>query len=505
MIQQTGQSKSRRHPIVTVLGHIDHGKTTLLDYIRKSNVAGKESGGITQHIGAYEVEIKTKSQGTKIITFIDTPGHEVFSQMRSRGAKIADVALLVVAADDGVKPQTEEAISAIREAKIPFVVALNKIDKDTVDIERVKKELGDKEIYLEEWGGKTPLVKVSAKTGEGVEELLEMILLVSELEELGADFTKRASGVVIESELDPKRGNAATLLLRDGVLKKGDWVLAGNASVKTKILENLSGEPLEEARASSPVRVVGFDKVPQVGSTFTAFESRENMEKAQSEVVKERPSLRPVLEEGKSNVPLVLKADVAGSLEALSNEIKKFENEEVLLVILRAGVGNIGEGDIKLASSGKAALVVGFRVKIEKGVSELAERFGVTVKIFEIIYELAEWLRKEIEKRLPEKKERKVLGRVKIVKIFKQTESKQVVGGKVISGGIFDKKRFTLLRRDFPLSEGKILELQQQKLKASEVLERDEFGAMVEVENSVVPGDVLEIFEEEIKKVGLKF
>ena len=289
---------ARRHPIVAVLGHIDHGKTTLLDKIRQTNVAGGETGppsvaageagGITQHIGAYEVEIPTpagagsgpRPQASGKITFLDTPGHEAFAKMRSRGARVADVALLVVAADDGVKPQTREALLAINEAGVPLIVVLNKIDKDAADPERVKKELGDAGVYLEEWGGKTPLVKVSAKTGEGISELLEMILLVSEMENLECDFSKPASGVVIESHLDSKRGNSATLLSREGILRTGNFILAGRAAVKVKILEDFLGQGASELPASSPALVAGFDRVPAVGSSFQAFATRDDLERA---------------------------------------------------------------------------------------------------------------------------------------------------------------------------------------------------------------------------------
>src|SRR3990167_5246972 len=308
-----------RPPIVVVMGHIDHGKTTLLDYIRKSNVVAGESGGITQHIGAYEVE-----HAGKKITFIDAPGHEAFSKMRSRGARVADIALLVVAADDGVKPQTEEALAVIQEAALPFIVVLNKIDKAGLDLERVKKGLGDKEVILEEWGGKVPLAKVSAKTGEGVPELLELILLLAELGNLECDFTKPASGVVIESHLDSKRGQAATLLLLEGTLERGDWILAGEASVKTKIMEDFNGHSIEKVLASSPVRVLGFNQAVRIGATFQVFEVKEKLEEALSRgVASAIQSPRPQTAEGEKTMPLVLKADAAGSLEALEEELSK--------------------------------------------------------------------------------------------------------------------------------------------------------------------------------------
>lgn len=486
----------RRDPIVVVLGHIDHGKTTLLDQIRKTKVAEKEAGGITQHIGAYEAEYKGKK-----ITFIDTPGHEAFSKMRSRGAKVADLALLVVAADDGVRPQTEEALAAIREAKLPFIVVLNKIDKDTADPDRVKKELGEREVYLEEWGGKVPVVKVSAKSGQGLEDLLEMILLVAELENLEGNFSKPALGVVIESRLDPRRGNSATLLLLEGSLKAGDFVEAGGAGLKIKILEDFAGRALKEARASSPVLVAGFDKVPPVGSTFRAFKVRQELEKALQESGSEVPPLRKAAPaEGKTLVPLVLKADTAGSLEALEHEVKSLERGWLGFNILRSEVGSVSEDDLKLASALPGALVLGLGVKIEKSAEELALRFGTMVRSFKVIYELGEFLRKELSERLPEEKEVKILGRVLVLKLFKKEGAKQIVGGRVSAGNILAGRKARLLRRGFPLTEGRVLELQQGRLKVKEVEAGKEAGILFAGEVEISPGDELEVFEEVFTK-----
>src|SRR3989338_8063914 len=514
---------ARRHPIVAVLGHIDHGKTTLLDKICQTNAAGGEAGppsgaageagGITQHIGAYEIKLKAKDQEPKTITFIDTPGHEAFAKMRSRGARVADVALLVVAADDGVKPQTQEALRVINEAGVPLIVVLNKIDKDAADPERVKKELGDAGVYLEEWGGKTPLVKVSAKTGEGISELLEMILLVSEMENLECDFSKPASGVVIESHLDSKRGNSATLLSREGILRTGNFILAGRAAVKVKILEDFLGQGASELPASSPALVAGFDRVPAVGSSFQAFGAKEDLERAAAGLPKENGvDRRPESEDGplrqgsseasKVLVPLILKADTAGSLEAVEHELRKLEGDGLRINFLRRAPGNISEDDLKLASSSQNVLVLGFKVKTEKSAEELASRRGITVKTFGIIYELGDFLKTEVEKIMPEERLEKVLGRAKVLKVFKKDGRRQVVGGRVLSGGIFDGVKVRLLRRDFPLGEGKILELQAARVRTREVSE-GEFGAMLDLELEIVPGDELQIYEEEFAKKKL--
>src|SRR3989338_3473494 len=504
---------ARRHPIVAVLGHIDHGKTTLLDKICQTNAAGGEAGppsgaageagGITQHIGAYEIKLKAKDQEPKTITFLDTPGHEAFAKMRSRGARVADVALLVVAADDGVKPQTREALLAINEAGVPLIVVLNKIDKDAADPERVKKELGDAGVYLEEWGGKTPLVKVSAKTGEGISELLEMILLVSEMENLECDFSKPASGVVIESHLDSKRGNSATLLSREGILRTGNFILAGRAAVKVKILEDFLGQGASELPASSPALVAGFDRVPAVGSSFQAFATRDDLERATVGLPKENGvDRRPESEANEVLVPLILKADTAGSLEAVEHELRKLEGDGLRLNFLRRAPGNISEDDLKLASSSQDVLVLGFKVKTEKSAEELAARRGITVKTFEIIYELGDFLKTEVEKIMPEERLEKVLGRAKVLKVFKKDGRRQVVGGRVLSGGIFDGVKVRLLRRDFPLGEGKILELQAARVRTREVSE-GEFGVMLDLELEIVPGDELQIYEEEFAKKKL--
>ncbi|OGF68826.1 translation initiation factor IF-2 [Candidatus Giovannonibacteria bacterium RIFCSPLOWO2_02_FULL_45_14] len=486
------QIKTKRPPVVVVMGHIDHGKTSILDKIREANVAGKETGGITQHIGAYKAHN---------VTFLDTPGHEAFSKMRGRGAKVADIALLVVAADDGVKPQTEEALKAIEEAKLPFIVVLNKIDKENADIERAKKELGEKGIIFEEWGGKVPLAKVSAKTGEGIKELLDLILLLSDVEDLSSNLSQNATGVVIESHLDSKRGQAATLLVRDGKFKKGDWILAGDTSVKTKILEDENGKAAEEVSASDPVRVVGFNGPVKVGSTFESFDSKDKFNaaleaSAQNETAKSKLSMP----EGNKTIPLVIKADAAGSIEAIQSQISKLDLKDFSLVTLRAEVGNITEDDIKLASANKNSVVVSFRVKIDRAASILSERFRVRAMNFNLIYELEDWLRRELENIIGEEKIRKTLGISRILKIFKEDGSKKIVGGVVESGGIYLQKHFVLIRRNFHLGEGKILELQTGKIKTKEILVGGEFGALIEIGLEVAPGDQLEIYDEEIVK-----
>ncbi len=481
-----------RPPIVVVMGHIDHGKTTLLDFIRKTKVAEKEAGGITQHIGAYEIEHEGKR-----ITFIDTPGHEAFSKMRNRGARIADLAILVVAAEDGVKAQTLEAIQTIKEAKIPFIVAVNKMDKENANSDRVKSELAANEVYVESTGGKTPSVNISAKKGEGISELLEMIILVSEMEDLKADLNCPASGVVIESHLDPKRGISATLIIQNGALRKKMFINAGGAIAPVKIFENFLGKPLEEAQFSSPVKIVGFSKLPEAGANFNAFASKNDAEAA-GELKEQISCLTPAnaeTAEHKITITIIIKADASGSLEALQKEITKLANEDVGLNIIRLNVGNINEDDIKLAASGKNTVIVGFSVKADNSIIQMAERLGTTLVMFDIIYKINEWLEAEIKKRLPIKTNEELLGTAELVKVFNNETNKQVIGGKVLTGKIVNGKYVKIIRRGTMLAKGKILELQHNKMKVSEVEEGKEFGALVDIKNELTKKDLMEIYD----------
>jgi translation initiation factor IF-2 len=489
-----------RPPIVVVMGHIDHGKSTLLDFIRKSNIAEKEAGGITQHIGAYEAEVYTKSGEGGKITFLDTPGHEAFSKIRSRGVSIADIAILVIAADDGVKPQTKEALEIIKRAEMPFVVAINKIDASNADPERVKKELSENGVFIEEWGGKIPAVTVSAKTGQNIDDLLELILLTAQMEDLKANPKVNASGVIIESHLDSKRGALATLIIQNGVLRKGMFVQAGDAIAPVKILEDFNGHNLEEARFSSPVRVVGFNKLPLIGIAFASFFSKKEAEKAarNSQDEKDSKKLTPSVKTSDFETidfHLVLKADASGSLEVLEDEVLKFQNENVSIDILSSKVGNITEEDIKLASSGTNPIVIGFHVGIEGSVDQLVKSLGVTVETFNIIYKMNEWLKEEIEKRAIKEVREEIIGRAQVLKVFKKNKNRQIIGGKVATGKIINNFPFKLIRKDAALAEGKIIDLEQNRIKTKEVKEGSEFGAAVEVKVEITENDFLEIFE----------
>ncbi len=493
-----------RPPVVAVMGHIDHGKSKLLDFIRQTNIVEKEAGGITQHIGAYEAEVKCEDAAhahkTRKITFLDTPGHEAFSQMRVRGAKAADVAILVVAADEGPKPQTIEAHEAIKNIGIPFVIALNKIDKPNAEPEKVKSQLAEHQIFVEGYGGNIPTVNISAKTGEGIDDLLDVVLLLAEMENLQANPTENASGFVIESKLGTKRGVSATLLIQNGTMKKGMFVVAGEAVSPVKIFENFQGLAVEKATFSSPIRIFGFDKMPEAGAEFKTFNSKKEAEAAigafkEKNLPEKSKFKKTEIVEGKIALPIIIKADFSGSLEALEKEILKLEKEETALDILRKGVGNINENDARLASSAENAIIIGFNVKTNPAAKEIAEKFRADIFTSDIIYKISEWLEEQISKRKKRETEEKIIGTAKILKLFSKIKNKQLVGGMVISGKIEAGKTIKIKRDDLAAGEGKILELRRNKIKVKEVGEENEFGAMIESKIELDKNCAIEIIE----------
>ncbi|MDP2934350.1 MAG: translation initiation factor IF-2 [bacterium] len=492
--QKTNENLKSRSPIVVVLGHVDHGKTSLLDTIRKTNVVAKESGGITQHIGAYQIEF----QGKKI-TFIDTPGHEAFSQMRSRGAKAADIAILVIAGEEGVKPQTKEVVSYIKKEEIPVIVAVNKIDKPQVNFEKTVGELEKEGLVVETRGGKIPVVKVSAKDGTGINELLEMILLVAEMEELKADIGKQANGVVIESYLDSRRGSVATLLVFEGILKIGQWVVCGNYYGKIKSLEDFKGEKIDEAKPSTPAVALGLNDVPVVGQTFEVVDSEEMAsEKAsKNKEIKKEPlpesKTEPIKGEEVRILNLILKADVQGSLEAISENLFKLDLGGIKLNIVKSEVGAISESDIKLAFS-TDVLIVGFRTKASNNVFEQAKRSKVRIRTYDIIYELFEDIRKEAAKLLDPETNKENLGRLKVVAIFRREKSRMIVGGKVIEGKAMNKVPVDVLRNEEKIASGRIVQLQHNKNDMAEVEKGREAGILFEGEPVIEEGDILEFY-----------
>lgn len=481
-----------RSPIVAIMGHIDHGKSTLLDYIRKSNVVDGEAGGITQHLSAYEIKIVY--QGTdRGITFIDTPGHAAFSGMRERGAGAADIAILVVSAEDGVKAQTIEAIKTIVSAKIPFIVAINKIDRPEANIERAKQMLAEQEVLVEGYGGTTPWVAISAKIGTGIPELLDTILLVADLESMEGHPDAEVSGIVIESRLDAKRGVAATIVIKDGTLKSGQFVVAGNAITTTRMIENFLGKPLKEAGPSTPVHLIGFDQAPLVGSAIKVFDKKRDAEDYIENLDATATTATTAFNMEANVVPIIIKTDVYGTAEAIEQELAKIAVEGLRIKIIQKGVGTINENDIRMAQSDKNALIIGFNVTPDARAKELNESVGAHIETFSIIYKLTEWLAEELERRRPRVETREVIGTAKVLKFFSSSKDRQVIGCRIDSGTITSGAKVSVIRRDFPLALGSIIEIQQAKQKVREISE-GECGMLVECKNDIAPGDVLEAF-----------
>jgi translation initiation factor IF-2 len=488
-----------RPPIVVVMGHVDHGKTTLLDYIRKSNIAAREAGGITQSIGAYEITLpsppgadnpqihQVKSQPKpagrfgreRKITFIDTPGHEAFSKMRYYGAHIADIAILVVAADDGVKPQTKDALKYILSAKIPYIVAINKIDKPGADIEKTKADLAKNGVYLEGYGGNISWVAISAKSGQGINELLDLILLTAEVEELAAD-PQKTSGVVISARIDPKKGVMAGVIVENGKLEVGQFITTQSASGKIRGLEDFLGRRIKSVTPSTPTLVFGFEKMPRVGEEFFAGEYS-TIPELKTETEKKN-SQTNFLEKENDVLKFILKADEIASLEALEEFIKG-KQKEMPIRIIESAVGNIYESDIKRAESAKA-VILGFRVKVDKAGENLAKSRKIPIILSEIIYEL--------EKAIEEYAKNFGSGNKKIFEVLKTFGNprgkEQIIGGKVINGPIKNGEAFELWSGEKKLGKGKILNLQSQKKDVPEVATGEEAGMLVNSDEIIKPG-----------------
>jgi translation initiation factor IF-2 len=487
-------STGAKQPVVVVMGHIDHGKSTLLDYIRKSNIVDKEVGGITQRISAYEVVHKNEDGVDTQITFLDTPGHAAFQAMRNRGAEVADIAILVISAEDGVKPQTLEALRAIKESGTPYIVAINKIDKPGADIDKTKLSLAENEIYVEGYGGTIPFVPISAKVGTGIKDLLDTILLVSELE--GKRFTPgHATGLVIETNRDAKRGISATIILIDGAVNSGDFAVCGKANAPVRIMENFKGLPIKSAHAGQPIVLVGWSDLPEIGALVETTSDKNAIEvittKQLTKQLTSKSAALPV--DSRAIVPIIIKADVAGSIEAIAHEIKKLENDKLAIKVIASGVGPVSENDVKLGGNSDT-IIIAFTTKVEQSARDSAERFGITIMSFDIIYKLTEWLETIIKERTPKVESEEVVGKMKVLKTFGQTKEKQVIGGKVGTGKITLGGIVKILRRDFEIGTGKITGLQQLKSKMTEVLEGNECGLEVQSKTEILAGDSLEAY-----------
>jgi len=487
-----------RPPVIVVMGHVDHGKTKLLDAIRRTDVVAGEHGGITQHIGAYQVTRKKR-----LITFIDTPGHEAFTAMRSRGARIADVAILIVAADDGVKPQTVEAFNIIKAAGIPFVVAINKIDKPEADINKTKQELSTQlGITPEDWGGKTICVPISAKAGTGIDEILDMLLLVADTEtkNIKANPTSQAIGTIIESHVDKNTGPVATILIQNGTLKIGDQLCTqGNICGKVRALKDYTGENIKEAPPSTPAKIIGLKIAPTVGDILEVGEGKRvkgKLEKLtkKSSIVKINGKEDKNAETAKK-INLIIKSDVLGSAEAIEESLMKINTEEVQVKIINKGLGNIIEGDIDRAE-GTSAEIIGFNIKMTPQIETLAREKNIQVHIFNVIYDLIEYVKGEMQKLIIAKIEKVNLGRLKVLAIFKTGNKDQIVGGKVLDGQIKNNVWVEIMRDKELIETGKITRLQAGKQDVELAEKNQECGIEYQGNPIIQEGDILKFFEE---------
>lgn len=498
------ENDTKRPPIVTVMGHVDHGKTSLLDAIRDTSVTSGEAGGITQHIGAYTV----KKNG-ELITFIDTPGHAAFTAMRARGAKITDVAIIVVAADDGVMPQTIEAINHAKAAGVSIVVAINKMDKPHVDPDRVKQQLTEYELLAEEWGGDTIMVPVSAKTGMGIDALLESVLLVTEIKELKANPKKRATGTIIEAKLDKGRGPVATILVANGTLNVGDYLIAGAATGKIRAMFDDKGRKVKSAGPSMPVEVLGFSEVPQAGDFMYVADEKlvkkaaeERRDKIRMENTRQTPAMNlgdlfGRISEGQlKTLNIIIKTDVQGSLEALKGSLEKISNDEVKVSAIHGGVGGINETDIMLAKASEA-IVIGFNVRADSNAKLVAEREGVDIRLYNVIYDAVDDVTAAMKGMLAPKFRESVSGTVEVREVFKISGVGTVAGCYVTNGKVIRNSKVRIFRNNISIYEGNILALKRFKDDVKEVASGYECGISVENYNDIKVGDIFEIYQME--------
>ena len=491
-----------RSPVVVVMGHVDHGKTSLLDKIRHSNVTASEAGGITQHIGAYQVKV----QGKKV-TFLDTPGHEAFTSMRARGADITDIAILVVAADDGIMPQTVESINHAKAAGVSIIVAVNKMDKEGANPEKIKTDLTEHGLVIEEWGGDIMCVPVSAKTGEGIDELLEDVLLIAEMKELKANPDRLAKGAVIEARLDKGRGPVATLLVQNGTLKQGDVIIAGTAVGKVRVMTDYKGRRIQSAGPSVPVEITGLAEVPSAGDTFNAVEderlARELVEQRKHEAKQEQfksvqkvtlDNLFSQIAQGEvKELPIIVKADVQGSVEAVRQSLEKLTNDEVRVKVIHGGVGAVSESDVMLASASNA-IIVGFNVRPDAVAEETAKRDGVDIRLYRIIYDAIEEIETAMKGMLAPKFREVVLGKAEVRQVYKISNVGTIAGAYVLDGKITRNAEIRVVRDGIVIAEDKIDSLKRYKDDAKEVAKSFECGIGLEKFADIKEGDIMEAF-----------
>ena len=500
-IEDKEEDLVERPPVVTIMGHVDHGKTTLLDYIRNSDVVSGEAGGITQAIGAYSVKCNDKR-----ITFIDTPGHAAFTEMRARGASITDIVIIIVAADDGVMPQTKEAIDHAKAAGVPIIVAINKIDKPEANVDRIMTALVENGLTPEEWGGETIVNKISAKSGQGVDELLESILLVAEMHEYKANPSRYATGAVVEARKDSKVGSIATLLIQNGTLRLGDPIVIGNFAGKVRTLKNDKGQNITEAGPSTPVEVTGISEVPSAGDKFMAFETEKQAKEIASERTlrsKEKDTtfsgmtledLFGRIKEGQKEIKVVLKADVNGSLEAVRGALEKIDVEGVKVSVIRGGVGAITESDVVLASASNA-IIIGFNVRGTGSTIDYAKQYGIEIKTYDIIYKVVEDMEKAMKGMLDPEFEEKVVGTAEIRQIFKFSKVGLIAGCHVTSGIIRNNLKARIIRDDIVVYNGSVKTLQHEKDQVKEVKKDMDCGMTLENCQDYKEGDIIEVYE----------
>ncbi|HMQ01624.1 MAG TPA: translation initiation factor IF-2, partial [Candidatus Doudnabacteria bacterium] len=500
--------KKPRAPIVAVMGHVDHGKTTLLDAIRATDVVAGESGGITQHIGAYQV----KHDG-KTLTFLDTPGHEAFVEMRARGANVTDLIILVVAADDSVRPQTIEVINRAKFTNTPIIVAINKIDKEAANIAKTKQELAEHGILTEDWGGKTIAVEISAKNKIGIDKLLDMVLLQAEVENYTANPAGKTLGTVIESHLSQGQGPVATVIVQNGTLKVGDIIVAGMGFGRVKSMEDEHGKKLKNAGPSTPVVIAGFSNLPEAGDILQTSDSLDEARQigitAQKLKHSRRLSVRSKIQgntEDKS-LNLILKADVAGSLEAIGQSFNKLKNDEVQINVLNEGIGEVNENDVMLADSSKATIIA-FRVKANPKALNLAKQKKVSIDNYDVIYELLEDVTSAVVELFTPEMEKLVFGRAKVLAIFRTEKTQMIIGGQVSEGELRKNKQIAVVKKDDEglwqeVARGEVLELQQGKVDTKEVTRGNEFGMKIKTSYKLQEGDIIESFEESLKHKSL--
>lgn len=487
-----------RAPVVTILGHVDHGKTTLLDAIRETNVAEGEAGGITQHISAYQVEMKGRS-----ISFLDTPGHAAFTAMRARGAQGADIVILVVAADDGVMPQTKEAIAHAKAARVPIVVALNKMDKANANPENVKQQLADQELIPDEWGGDTMIIPVSAKKKEGLDDLLEAVLLVADNTDIRANPSGKVIGTVIEAEVDKSKGTVATLLIQNGTLRTGEIVVAGTAYGRIRAMFDFRGKPVDEAGPSTPVGMLGLNDVPSAGDLFRIVETdkeardivaeRQEAQKQRAQTGKKSSleDLFAAFQAGETReLNLIIKADVQGSLEPIMSEVEKLGKEEISINVLYAETGNIGENDVMLASASQA-IVIGFNVQADVAARRLAEKEGISIRLYDIIYRLTEDIEKALKGMLEPELEERIIGRAEVLAVFPISKVGKIAGSRVRDGVLRRNAKVRLYRGDDLVYEGEMASLKHEKDNVNEVRTGFECGVGLKNFHDIEVGDEL--------------